>query len=915
MGEVYRAEDIKLKRTVALKRLAPHLQANSLYRQRFQKEAERASRFNDVHMAAIHDVVEVRGEMFLVMEFVEGETLRRRLERPMSLAEFFQVAIQCAQALAHAHQRGIVHCDIKPENIMLTRDGQVKILDFGVAKHLPRSDQSTTAERGGSMVGTPAYMAPEVLLESTPDGRADIFSLGVVLYEALSRYHPFLASSFLATADRIRQEMPPPLERINPNVPAALDCVIRKAMAKDPGRRQASAEELLSELRAVQDGLSPTGLRQLLPRAVRLRRWRWIGAPLIACLVLAGVLAAYYRAHSMPILSERGWVLITDFDNRTSNHSLDEAVREGLSIALEQSHYVNVFPHARALEVLTRMERNGTTRIDEALGREICRREGLQVLLAGTIEQMGHAFQISVRAINPHTGSLLIAEKANLEREDEFFDQTDKLAQRVRKDLGESLAGIEKASRPLAKVTTRSVEALQLYSQAEDAFRSGPSEQVLGLLDSAVKLDADFAMAHLLLAQYYMALVGKNQQALSELEKAYTLRHNVTDREQRRIEANYYDYQERYDQAVQSLGVLLNLYPDDIDAHQQLAEAYDGAGQPEKGISELRELVRLIPSSPQAQGFLVLELAFANDDAGAMAAFQAAERRGVDSPRLHWGSGMAWFGQGKLAEARDEFRRVRSSGKDFEDVGDLLLSRVDCYEGKFSSARAALESGLNQEQVSLGKGLQLARRALLGDMALFLSEEARAAEQAARILASPQSDLQTVDYARAGTLYAASGRIAQARQVLKRLDQIRSSAPSSWNTTNYELVAGEIALAQGKARDAIPRFRAAAVEFPGARAHGGLARSYQLEQEWQLAASEWQEVLKARGDILQEWFPGLIAEAHFERARALAHLGNDSAAAQEYREALRLWQDGDRTPQRRQAAESLARLEAGRPAP
>src|SRR5205823_8066918 len=196
MGEVYLAQDTKLKRLVALKRLAPQLRADSGYRRRFLEEAERASRFSDSHVAALYDVLEERGEIFLVMEYVEGENLRNRLRRYMSLEQFFEVAMQCAEALVAAHESGIVHCDIKPENIMLTTKSQVKMLDFGVAKYLPRSDQSSTADRAGTMAGTPAYMSPEVLLEKFPDERADIFSLGVVLYEMLSGHHPFLAGSF-----------------------------------------------------------------------------------------------------------------------------------------------------------------------------------------------------------------------------------------------------------------------------------------------------------------------------------------------------------------------------------------------------------------------------------------------------------------------------------------------------------------------------------------------------------------------------------------------------------------------------------------------------------------------------------------------------------------------------------------------
>jgi eukaryotic-like serine/threonine-protein kinase len=174
MGEVYRAQDIRLKRTVAVKRLSPRLRTDPRYRSRFHYESERVSRLSDAHIAAIYDVLEEQSEIFLVMEYIEGENLRQRLSRPMTLEEFFEIATQCAEALIAAHERGIVHCDIKPENIMVTTKAQVKILDFGVAKHLPLSDQSSTADPS-AMAGTPAYMSPEVLMEKVPDGRADIF--------------------------------------------------------------------------------------------------------------------------------------------------------------------------------------------------------------------------------------------------------------------------------------------------------------------------------------------------------------------------------------------------------------------------------------------------------------------------------------------------------------------------------------------------------------------------------------------------------------------------------------------------------------------------------------------------------------------------------------------------------------------
>ena len=263
MGEVYRAEDTVLKRTVALKRISPQFRADNKYRERFLKEAERASSLSDQHIAAIYDVLEQQGEVFLVMEFVEGESLRPRLTRPFSIEEFFTVATQCALALVAAHERGILHCDIKPENIMLGPGGMVKILDFGVAKRLPTKETDATLDHVsttgfGSVSGTPAYMSPEVLLEHPLDQRADIFSLGVVFYEMLSGVNPFHAETFIATSDRILHQTPPPVSQANPAVPPTIEQTVAQMLAKNREQRYATARDLLMDLQAAQAG-SPKG--------------------------------------------------------------------------------------------------------------------------------------------------------------------------------------------------------------------------------------------------------------------------------------------------------------------------------------------------------------------------------------------------------------------------------------------------------------------------------------------------------------------------------------------------------------------------------------------------------------------------------------------------------------------------------
>jgi tetratricopeptide (TPR) repeat protein len=911
MSEVYYAEDPQLKRPVALKRVPNNLGSDPLARQHILREAQRACALKSEHIASVYDVVEDLGELFLVMEYVEGETLRQRLRQPMTLEQFFEIATQCAEALVAAHEHDIVHCDIKPENIMLTPAGQVKLLDFGIAKHLPRSDQSSTLD--SSLVGgTPAYMAPEVLLENLPDPRTDIFSLGIVLYEMLTLKNPFCASSFVATSERILHQTPTAIRLFNPHVPAGLDAVVMKAMAKSSTQRHANARELLEDLRAVQAGVMPKKLTPIVSLQEERKKRLWLVAAIGVMFVVAAVFAIRWWTHREPILAERGWVLISDFETSGDESIPDKGVREGLTIALQQSRYINVFPRSRAYEVLQRMKKEGVPRLDETLGREICQRENLQVLLIGSIEQMGRVSQITVRGLDPVRGNLLFAERERFEREDQFFDKVDSLAKQVREDLGESLGGIAKSSRPLARVTTTSLEALQLYSQAKDAKDQGKDEQAPTLLQGALRLDPDFAMAHMRLGQYYAAVVGKNERALAELERAYQLRQGVTDRERRRIEAEFYDLQERYDEKAQSLSVLVSLDPDDEEAHVEMAGAYYELGQLDKAILELREVLRLNPFSAPAYGDLVLYLARDNRTDAAIAAAREAEQRGVGSPRMHWGLGLAYLGRGDVFMARQEFQRIGDATEVDRDLQELCLAVADLYEGKLGSARTELAKQTQAAPAQSG-GLQLFRRYLLGR--IYLSQgNAQAAElQANLTLRAPSNALQSSTLLNAGTLYVRGGSIAKARRVLRRLDDLRKAIPSSENQNNFHNLEGEILLAEAKTQQAEIPFSISAQAFAPFISATGLARAYQAEGRWDLSAGEWEKVLGEGAEILQNGFPPDLAIAHLELARVYRQMNNRDLARKHYEQALRMWQHADELTLLRDAQRELRELapEAG----
>jgi tetratricopeptide (TPR) repeat protein len=554
------------------------------------------------------------------------------------------------------------------------------------------------------------------------------------------------------------------------------------------------------------------------------------------------------------------------------------------------------------------MKKVGVTRIDEDLGREICRRENLQILLTGYLERVGGVFQITVQATNPVDGNLLFAERERFDRKEQFFEKADELAKKVRRDLGESLTRIEATSRPLAKVTTSSLDALQLYSRGKDAMDQGKLEQVQVPVQAALRLDPEFAMAHMLLGDYFFSIVGKNQKGLEEYQRAYDLRQEVTDRERLWVEASFFSAQEHYEDALQSLAMLVSFYPDDLDAHVALADTYDSVARPDKAIEELRQVLRINPQSVTACARLVLYLARSNADQEALNIYEDARHRGLDSSELSRGAGFAYLGLGKMAEARKQFEKVEQSGESYKDLGEFSLAKVDIYEGKLASARARLAAIVQRDQSTQSKGLQPVCHSLLGRIYLLLEQPILARHQADEILAVPSAYLQVIDMVSAGILYARIGALKEAEGIVRRLERVSSQAPTAWNKRAVLEMQAEIASAQGSFQRSLDLFADAGRAFPQASDHVRRGLLYEKHSDWLHAAEQWPEVVNAKGEILELEFPADLALAYLHLARARFKLGDQSGARKNYEEFLEIWRGGDNLRQRSEAATELRAL-------
>lgn len=907
MGEVYRADDTKLKRPVALKRITRA--ADARYLNRLWSEAQCASRLTDPHIAAVYDVLEEEGELFLVMEYVEGETLRRSLAEPMPVAKFLDIAMDCTKALRAAHNNGVLHRDIKPENIMLTPTQGAKILDFGVAGRLPSAAMTSTqiddSRDSVSLSGTLAYMAPEVLQERESSERSDIFSLGVVFYEALAGRHPFLAKGFLATCNRILQEDPPPLRECNPQVPAELERIVNKMLAKNPAERFTSANDLLIVLRVLQRAqtleptfTSPAGTatslpaRRTTPEQVKGKR-RVLATALVAAIACAAVLTiVLYRRLAPPVLAAHDSMLVTDFENHSGEPLFDDTVSETLGHSLQESHYVNLVPRAQAVEAARRAGHPDVTHIDADLGRQICQRENCRVLLAGEINKASAGYQVNVRVVDTARGVPVLADAASVRSPSELYEAVDTLSRRLRRHFGESLAQVEKQSTPLARVTTPSLEALQRYSAAMKRRSAGDTEGFLRLAKSAVEIDPDFAMAHLNLALTYERL-GNEKEYRAHLAQARRGIDHVSEREHYLILATDYAAQSLEEKSLEQYRLLTELYPDDIEGYQGLATESVWVGRPEDAIAAEKHILKLDPHSAIDYNRLILWSDHVGNFNDALAAYATARSNGVTAPVLHWGAGLAHLGLDDAEGARREFGMLAQEGGDYEKgLASLYSARVLTYEGRLREATEALRQSLLLDEKLHSDTWTPVKRYLLGEVLLARGKTTEARREV-RKLAAAVAHGDAEELRRTGIQAVAQGELGSARQLLSQLGRLNESQDTGYTHSCYYNLKGAMELADGKTEAAEESQHRAVVFYPSFNAHYAAGEVYAAEHEWVKAGPAFQRYLDFKGEIIGEDSPSDWVLGNLRLARILAQSGDAKQSLQYYDRFLRLWANAD----------------------
>ncbi|HVS20974.1 MAG TPA: serine/threonine-protein kinase, partial [Pyrinomonadaceae bacterium] len=658
MGEVYLAQDTKLDRKVALKVLPGDIASDKERLLRFEREAHAVSALNHPNIITIHEIGESDGVHFIATEFIDGTTLGDRLaSRSLTLSEMLAVAAQIARAIQAAHEAGIVHRDIKPGNVMLRRDGYVKVLDFGIAKLTEHTSGAIDSEAAtiarmvntepGKIMGTTHYMAPEQVRNQTIDARTDIWSLGVLLYEMIAGRKPFLGETFGDLIAAILTNEPPALSELAPECPAELERIVVKALQKDRKQRYQHAKDLSSDLKglrrrlafeaelersatvdhsdaltapktvtgatlstgpvgAATDGIGATGQiaaadlhttssAEYLVNEFRKHK-RSVFLALIPLVVAAAALVYFAAFRPQPAtLTDKDTILLADIENTTGDPVFDGALKQGLAVTLGQSPFLDIFPEARVRETLQLMQRGPDERVSEAIAREICLRQGLKAFLSGSIATLGSHYVIMLKAVNAQSGDEIARDQTEADSKERVLTALSQVAIKLRQQLGESLSSIQKFDAPIEQATTASLDALKAYSLGLEQANSGNYPKAIPFYQRAIELDPNFALGYQALAREQLNNDDNNAATVSA-SKAFELRERASENEKLYITLIYHRaVTNDLEKAIEGGEIWKHTYPRYWRPYHALADLYLEVGEFEKAAENGRDAVRLNP--------------------------------------------------------------------------------------------------------------------------------------------------------------------------------------------------------------------------------------------------------------------------------------------------------------------------------